>query len=239
LCEHGPLAIAINATPAFQAYTSGTFNENDQGNINHAITLIGWDDSRNAWLIKNSWGTGWGMSGYAWVAYGSNRVGDGAAWVRAHDNQTLQQDCIAFDPRQAQVQRINGRWKIVAGNMWLKDFGAKASEARRSLAIIRNYRLDSQCFVGRPDPSFEYYLTRARSPRGAMPAEDCARFDLANADVNSVSGSWKVTDGSQWMFDFGTKEGEAWESLATMQKYGFNRTCYVGRPGASMTYLRR
>jgi cathepsin L len=83
LCEYGPLAIALRATPAFQAYTSGVFNEKDPGDVNHAVTLIGWDDAKNAWRIKNSWGTGWGESGYMWIAYDSNKVGYAAAWAQA------------------------------------------------------------------------------------------------------------------------------------------------------------
>ncbi len=94
LCQHGPLAVAVYVSPAFQAYTGGVFNEHDtsQG-INHGVTLIGWDDSKNAWLIKNSWGTGWGETGgygsergYMWIAYDSNNIGDHAAWVQAKSN---------------------------------------------------------------------------------------------------------------------------------------------------------
>ncbi len=83
LCQYGPLAVAVRATSAFQAYTSGVFNENDSGNVNHGVTLIGWDDSKKAWLIKNSWGTGWGMSGHMWIAFDSNSIGYAAAWCQA------------------------------------------------------------------------------------------------------------------------------------------------------------
>lgn len=84
LCSYGPIAIAVAVTPAFQAYTSGVFNENSPENINHAITLVGWDDDKKAWRIKNSWSTGWGEGGYMWIEYGSNQVGYGAAWVQAN-----------------------------------------------------------------------------------------------------------------------------------------------------------
>lgn len=83
LCEYGPLGITVAVTPAFQAYTSGVFNENSTEKINHAVTLVGWDDSKQAWKIKNSWGTGWGESGFMWIAYNSNSIGYGASWVQA------------------------------------------------------------------------------------------------------------------------------------------------------------
>ena len=93
LCEYGPLSISVLATDAFQAYTSGVFNEGPTADTNHAVTLIGWDDSKGAWLIKNSWGADWGETGghgtergYMWIAYGSNRVGRNAQWVQARSN---------------------------------------------------------------------------------------------------------------------------------------------------------
>lgn len=82
LVEHGPLTIAVRVTPAFQAYSGGVFNQMDNGPVNHGVTLIGWDDSKQAWRIRNSWGAGWGESGNMWIRYGSNRIGYAAAWVR-------------------------------------------------------------------------------------------------------------------------------------------------------------
>jgi cathepsin L len=90
LCQHGPLAVSVRATAAFKAYTGGVFNENSTGATNHSVTLIGWDDTKQAWLIKNSWGTGWGIKepmcntrGFMWIAYGSNSIGKYALWVDA------------------------------------------------------------------------------------------------------------------------------------------------------------
>lgn len=42
----------------------------DRAQGGHAIVLVGYDDSRKAFLIRNSWGTGWGLKGYAWMPYG-------------------------------------------------------------------------------------------------------------------------------------------------------------------------
>ena len=83
ICNYGSVAVAVNATPAFQAYRGGVFNQQDPGNINHDVLLIGWDDAKGAWLLRNSWGTDWGENGYMWIAYNSNKIGYAAGWVRA------------------------------------------------------------------------------------------------------------------------------------------------------------
>lgn len=35
----------------------------------HAIVAVGYDDSRKQLIIRNSWGSGWGDGGNAWLSY--------------------------------------------------------------------------------------------------------------------------------------------------------------------------
>jgi len=149
------------------------------------------------------------------------------------------EDCISFNPATAAVQQIQGSWKIVDGSHWMFDFGNNESEAKKSLNIITKYRMNQSCFVGRPNPSFQYMLVSGNAPVGALRDEDCVSFNPATTTVQQIQGSWKIVDGSHWMFDFGANKAEADQTLAIIKKYGFTHSCYVGRPGPSFTYLRR
>lgn len=35
----------------------------------HCVCIVGYDDLKGAWKIKNSWGANWGEAGYAWIRY--------------------------------------------------------------------------------------------------------------------------------------------------------------------------
>jgi len=61
--------------------SSGGYYNSNGGTANHAVTIVGWDDSfpstnfstrpsgDGAWIVKNSWGTDWGKNGYFFVSY--------------------------------------------------------------------------------------------------------------------------------------------------------------------------
>ena len=55
-----PLSIAVDAGN-WSPYKSGVFS-NCGTSLNHGVLLVGITDQY--WLVKNSWGTGWGESGY-------------------------------------------------------------------------------------------------------------------------------------------------------------------------------
>ena len=41
----------------------------DQFHITHAVGCVGYDDSRSAFIIRNSWGADWGEAGYGFMPY--------------------------------------------------------------------------------------------------------------------------------------------------------------------------
>lgn len=88
IMAYGCVGAAIAADGAFSNVQSDTvFDRTTSQSIDHDIILVGWDDSKGskgAWLLRNSWNTGWGMGGYCWIGYGVNLVGTEAVW--AHIN---------------------------------------------------------------------------------------------------------------------------------------------------------
>ena len=56
-----PVSVAIDASN-WSFYYRGIFNNCGTTFLNHAVLLVG--ANATFWRIKNSWGTGWGESGY-------------------------------------------------------------------------------------------------------------------------------------------------------------------------------
>jgi cathepsin L len=84
LLQYGPVYTTLYAsTPGFMGNKGKIMAEKGPfSGIDHAVLIVGWDDLRKAWKIKNSWGTSWGDRGFGWVAYGHYNIGSGTTWVQ-------------------------------------------------------------------------------------------------------------------------------------------------------------
>jgi len=77
----GPTSVAIDASQdTFQFYSSGVYYSTtcSSTNLDHGVLVVGWGVELNNtatpdyWLVKNSWGTDWGMNGFIWMARNMN-----------------------------------------------------------------------------------------------------------------------------------------------------------------------
>jgi len=73
LSEDRPLIFGAIVTDAFLKFQGTGVMKSDIVNSaakgGHAMTIVGYDDAKQAFRILNSWGKNWGDNGYAWVHY--------------------------------------------------------------------------------------------------------------------------------------------------------------------------
>lgn len=71
--KNGPLPIAVDAQSHWQTYTGGVVSSCTGKSLDHGVLAVGY--TADYWIVKNSWGSSWGESGYIRLAYGSNQCG--------------------------------------------------------------------------------------------------------------------------------------------------------------------
>ena len=66
-----PVFIAINVDASFDNLQSPYIWSSKYGAVRggHAVTVVGYDDAKNAFKVQNSWGPSWKDNGHFWISY--------------------------------------------------------------------------------------------------------------------------------------------------------------------------
>jgi hypothetical protein len=155
----------------------------------------------------------------------------------AAQQNSIKEDCVPFSSRLS-IKEKNSKWFLIENDNHSMFAFDNQREAFNSMRIIKHYKMNQSCFVGRPNSSFSYMLSNNHAPTGHIIKEDCTKFNPNNISIQKTIANYTIVDGGHYIFNFDKKE-EAETSLKIIKKYGFNRSCYIGRPYPSFTYLKK
>jgi len=138
-----PVVIGMEVRQDFVDYRSGIYKSSKGASLGgHAMCILGFDDSKQAFKLINSWSTQWGEKGYAWIDYQTFQSLNKAAMV-VKDIAAPAPDAPAV-PLNVQAGKGSAKdhipvmWNEVPGAEGFAVFrSTKPDEAFVELALVR------------------------------------------------------------------------------------------------------
>lgn len=78
----GPISVGVDANASWQLYGGGILIpkgfrkcSSNPNKMDHGVAVVGYDSNAKYWIVRNSWGPGWGEKGYMRLGMGGNYCG--------------------------------------------------------------------------------------------------------------------------------------------------------------------
>jgi C1A family cysteine protease len=143
IATSGPVLAGMEVWSDFFAYSSGVYVKSSAAKRlsppgYHCICVVGYDDNQQCWILKNSWGAGWGENGFMRLGYGQSDLLIDSSWmfysvgVAAQtvwqSNVTVQMTYASRDPQNA--------WAYFKGLGWRKISPGAPDGVTNMLAVF-------------------------------------------------------------------------------------------------------
>jgi Papain family cysteine protease len=206
MVTYGPIGCAVAAGGGWWDSGTGT-DTGTSRDIDHDVILVGWDDThdngdstKGAWIMRNSWGTSWGVGGYAWMKYGADSIGTEAVWASATPpapvpnvpviNSSLTASAVVGVPFTYQISASNApqSWAAAPLPAWLtiSSYGILSGtpQAPETDTIV----LSAINAAGTGTASLTLTVTTTPPPPSPTPIPSNVTITLTTDQVQSVIG---------------------------------------------------
>lgn len=156
IMDYGAVFTSMYYSSYYYNSSNYTYYYGGSNYSNHAVAIVGWDDNfdRNlfktpppgngAFIIKNSWGTGWGQDGYFYISYYDSKIGSYNVAYTAEET-TNYKDVYQYDP----YGWVGSIGSGSSPTMWFANvFNAKSID---TLAAVSFY-------VASPNSTYQLYI---------------------------------------------------------------------------------
>ena len=138
--SQGAIISTVDANDEFKAYTGGVFegcNCKPHAKDNHAVLVVGYgttEEGEDYWLIKNSWGVGWGEEGLMRIKHGVKMCGIGR-WLAGVECAPMDESDVGEDSEDSDDSYDNLD-EMDYENNYVEAFSASCSDSSTNCVTL-------------------------------------------------------------------------------------------------------
>ncbi|MCK6599082.1 MAG: C1 family peptidase [Bdellovibrionaceae bacterium] len=195
----GPLVTTMKVYEDFLAYSHGVYKHVKGPALGgHAISLVGYDDEKQAFLIRNSWGDSWGEKGFGYISYEDISGIGNQTWL--YEVPTSSKYLVLEYPRNQDILSQNIKFKLTTSglketeslNYTIKDLSSRSLELKTLTSRLNeDVELDTTTLK---DGKYEVVITsRDEQGRITLTSRPHVFYILNQQPVVDVSFKFKNT----------------------------------------------